>query len=118
MNVNLVAVRQPFFLNVIVPSVLAGPENVILVLTWNTFGLLFATPITFGADGTRSSAPGGTFIAAGAAPVCWISACAGSGLTGISSGGNIVPVPIGAMPGLVRFFWIGSGRPSPICAWP
>src|SRR5437870_5026264 len=104
MNVNLVAVRQPFFLNVIVPLGTttdvtlagdAGPENVILVFTWNTFGLLFATPTTLGAAGMRRNAPGATFIAAGPAPVCWISAFAGSGLTGISSGGNIVPVPIG-----------------------
>src|SRR5204863_6444667 len=109
MNVTA-AVRQPLFLNVIVPSLLAGAENENFVFT-----CCFGARSVLGAAGTRRNAPGATFKVAGLEPVCRTSADALSGFeyAGINSGGNIVRVPIGPPIG-VLLAWSGIGRPSPI----
>src|SRR5262245_41906722 len=87
---------RPPALNVMVPSFAAGPTYWMFVRTWNALGLFAKTPIAFGAPPGRLNTAGGTVIFFGSGPaVCLTRAFDLFAFTGISSGGNIVPVPIG-----------------------
>src|SRR5688572_20421864 len=118
-NVVAAPVRPPAR-NIAEPKIGAGIENSMWVRTWRSLGFREISPRTFGPAAGRRNTPGGIVIFFGSGPdVCWINAFAGSGFTGINSGGNMVIVPIGLPTALETGTagWSGSGISLPIWNW-